>query len=145
MATTANRTLMLELLPASGEEGRPPVPVLGRFSYRSDRPYEVAVDFSCRGETVASWLFARELLLRGARGRVGEGDVSVWPVHGRGRPARVHIQLSTEEGRCVLAVRAADLADWTAETTRLVRPGTEGRHLDLDAAVARLLAGTGRP
>ncbi|MEV0277252.1 SsgA family sporulation/cell division regulator [Streptomyces sp. NPDC050610] len=142
MATTANRTLLLELLPGPEEPGRPPVPVLGRFSYRSDRPYEVAVVFSCRGETVASWLFARELLLSGARGRVGEGDVSVWPVHRRGRPARVHIQLSTDEGRCVLAVRAADLADWTAATKRLVRPGTEHRHLDLDGEVARLLAAT---
>ncbi|KUL52507.1 sporulation and cell division protein SsgA [Streptomyces sp. NRRL F-4489] len=117
------------------------VPVAGRFSYRGDRPYEVEVAFLSRGETVATWLFARELLLRGLSGTVGEGDVRVWPAGGRGARRRVHIELSTDDSVCELAVRATELAAWLDQTAAIVPPGHEDRYLDMDAHLARLLAG----
>lgn len=138
MVSTAKRTLELRLL--LGPETA--IPVSGRFSYRSDRPYEVKVAFINRGRTAATWVFARELLLTGLTREIGEGDVRVWPVPESGGPhRRVHIELRTDASRCVLAVREAELRAWTQQTVAIVPPGHEDRFLELDAHLARLFAG----
>ncbi|MEW1660409.1 SsgA family sporulation/cell division regulator [Streptomyces sp. NPDC093707] len=135
--STAKRTLEMQLLLGPDET----VPVAGRFSFRSDRPYEVEVAFVSRGETVATWLFARDLLLGGLREEVGEGDVRVWPARRVTGSRQVHIELATDDSVCELAVRAAELAAWLEQTAAIVPPGHEDRHLDMDAHLARLLAG----
>ncbi|MEU5207614.1 SsgA family sporulation/cell division regulator [Streptomyces sp. NPDC020742] len=137
MVSTAKRTLEMQLLLGPDEA----VPVAGRFSFRSDRPYEVEVAFLSRGRTVATWLFARELLLGGLHDEVGEGDVRVWPHHGPGRAQRVHLELSTDDSVCELSVRTAELTAWLEQTAAIVPPGDEGSYLDMDAHLARLLAG----
>ncbi|MEI5133550.1 SsgA family sporulation/cell division regulator [Streptomyces libani] len=137
MVSTAKRTLEMRLLLGPDEA----VPVAGRFSYRSDRPYEVEVAFISRGQTVATWLFARDLLLAGLHDEAGEGDVRVWPFRRPGEPRRVHIELSTDDSVCELSVRAPELAAWLEQTAAIVPPGDEGGYLDMDTHLARLFAG----
>lgn len=136
MVSTAKRTLEMRLLLGPDDT----VPVAGRFSYRSDRPYEVEVTFISRGRTVATWLFARELLLGGRHAETGEGDVRVWPSD-EGGQRRVHIELLTDDSVCELSVRASELSAWLAQTVAIVPPGQEDRYLDMDAHLARLFAG----
>ncbi|MGP8301596.1 SsgA family sporulation/cell division regulator [Streptomyces inhibens] len=137
MVSTAKRTFEMQLLLGPDEA----VPVAGRFSYRSDRPYEVEVAFISRGHTVATWLFARELLLCGLYDEAGEGDVRVWPFRRPGEARRVHIELSTDDSVCELSVRATELTAWLEQTAAIVPPGHEERYLDMDTHLARLLAG----
>ncbi|WP_438487820.1 SsgA family sporulation/cell division regulator [Streptomyces sp. S186] len=137
MVSTAKRTLEMQLLLGPDET----VPVAGRFSYRSDRPYEVEVAFLSRGETVATWLFARDLLFAGLHGEAGEGDVRVRPAGRAGGARHVRIELATDAGFCELAVRAAELTAWLEQTAAIVPPGHEARSFDMDAHLARLLAG----
>lgn len=137
MVSTAKRTLEMQLLLGPDEA----VPVAGRFSYRSDRPYEIEVAFLSRGRTVATWLFARDLLLAGLYGEAGEGDVRVWPVRRPGEARRVHIELSTGDSVCELSVRATEVTAWLEQTAAIVPPGDEGHYLDMDTHLARLLTG----
>ncbi|UQA95241.1 SsgA family sporulation/cell division regulator [Streptomyces halobius] len=137
MVSTAQRTLEMWLL--LGPDAV--VPVAGRCSYRSDRPYEVEVAFISRGRTIATWQFARDLLLDGLDGEAGEGDVRVRPVHGPYGQRHVHIDLSTDDTVCALSVRATELTSWLEQTTAIVPPGQESRHVDMDVHLARLLAG----
>ncbi|MEV7378568.1 SsgA family sporulation/cell division regulator [Streptomyces lydicus] len=137
MVSTAKRTLEMQLLLGPDES----VPVAGRFGYRSDRPYEVEVAFLSRGHPLATWLFARDLLLGGLYDEVGEGDVRVWPLRRPGEAGRVHLELSTDDSVCEMSVRATELTAWLEQTVAIVPPGHEGAHLDMDAHLARLLAG----
>ncbi|WP_251076793.1 SsgA family sporulation/cell division regulator [Streptomyces sp. NBC_01525] len=137
MVSTAKRTLDMSLLLGPDDE----VPVAGRFSYRSDRPYEVEVAFISRGVTAATWVFARELLLGGVRGEEGEGDVRVWPQVAADGRRRVHIELFSDDSVCELSVRATELTAWLEQTAAIVPPGEEDRYLELDTHLARLLAG----
>ncbi|WP_258527832.1 SsgA family sporulation/cell division regulator [Streptomyces sp. NBRC 110611] len=137
MVSTAKRTFEMQLLLGPDDT----VPVAGRFSYRSDRPYEVEVAFISRGHTVTTWVFARDLLLGGLCGEVGEGDVRVWPFRRPGEARRVHIELATVDSLCELSVRATELTAWLEQTAAIVAPGEEGRYLDLDDQLARLLTG----
>ncbi|MFI9046671.1 SsgA family sporulation/cell division regulator [Streptomyces sp. NPDC053427] len=137
MVSTAKRTLEMQLLIGPHDA----VPVAGRFSYRSDRPYEVEVDFITRGRSVATWLFARDLLLGGLRDETGEGDVRVWPFREPGGQRRIHIELSTDDSVCELSVRATELTAWLEQTAAVVPPGREDEYLDMDTHLARLLAG----
>ncbi|MER6311038.1 SsgA family sporulation/cell division regulator [Streptomyces sp. NPDC001739] len=137
MVSTAKRTLEMRLLLGPDEA----VPVAGRFSYRSDRPYEVEVAFISRGRTVSTWVFARDLLLVGLYDEAGEGDVRVWPFRRPGEQRRVHIELTTDDSVCELTVRAAELTAWLEQTAAIVPPGDESRYLDMDMHLARLLTG----
>ncbi|MEU9121755.1 SsgA family sporulation/cell division regulator [Streptomyces sp. NPDC048506] len=137
MVSTAKRTLEMQLLLGPDEA----VPVAGRFGYRSDRPYEVEVAFISRGHTVATWLFARDLLLAGLSVEAGKGDVRVWPVRRPDAARRVHIELATDDSVCELSVGATELTAWLEQTAAIVAPGEEGRYLDMDTHLARLLAG----
>ncbi|MFE1772889.1 SsgA family sporulation/cell division regulator [Streptomyces sp. NPDC059008] len=137
MVSTAKRTLEMRLLLGPDDA----VTVAGRFGYRSDRPYEVEVAFLSRGRTVSTWRFARDLLLEGLSGEVGEGDVRVWSFRRPGDVRRVHMELSTGDSVCELSVRASELTAWLEQTAAIVPPGREDRFLDMDTHLARLLAG----
>ncbi|MEV0369137.1 SsgA family sporulation/cell division regulator [Streptomyces sp. NPDC050636] len=137
MVSTAKRTLEVRLL--LGPDAV--VPVAGGFSYRSDRPYEVEVALVHRGRTVSTWLFARDLLLDGLSGEAGYGDVWVRPFREPDGQRRVCIDLSTDDTGCALSVCATELASWLEQTAAIVPPGQEDRYLDMDAHLARLLAG----
>ncbi|MEU9030520.1 SsgA family sporulation/cell division regulator [Streptomyces sp. NPDC048383] len=124
--------LRLEAAPAS-------VPLQGVFVYRTDRPYELAVDFRGAGVHLARWVFSRELLLDGEATATGEGDIQVWPRR-QGSEPRVLLAFSNGLQNCVVSARAKDVRELCRRMTALVPRGQERRHYDLDAEVSALLA-----
>lgn len=134
MATTEHRVLPLRL-----EAAPLSVPLTGAFVYRTDRPYELAVDFRGAGTHLARWVFSRELLLDGQTCGTGEGDIQVWPLR-RGTEPRVFLAFSNGEQSCVVSARAKDVRELCRRMTELVPRGQERRHYDLDAELSALLA-----
>lgn len=134
MATTEHRVLPLRL-----EAAPLSVPLVGAFVYRTDRPYELAVDFRGAGTHLARWVFSRELLLDGQVCATGEGDIQVWPLR-RGTEPRVFLAFSNGVQSCVVSARAKDVRELCRRLTELVPRGQERRHYDLDAELSALLA-----
>ncbi|MER5811121.1 SsgA family sporulation/cell division regulator [Streptomyces sp. NPDC002033] len=134
MATTEHRVLPLRL-----EAAPLSVPLTGAFVYRTDRPYELAVDFRGAGTHLARWVFSRELLLDGQTCGTGEGDIQVWPLR-RGTEPRVFLAFSNGAQSCVVSARAKDVRELCRRMTELVPRGQERRHYDLDAELSALLA-----
>ena len=113
-----------------------PLPVSLRYS--SADPYAVRAVFSGDGMEV-EWVFALELLRTGLTCPVGDGDVHVWPSWGTGRELLM-ISLSSPDGQAVLEAGAEDVRSFLDRTTLVVPDGEESGYLDMDAALARLLA-----
>jgi hypothetical protein len=115
-----------------------PVSVETELRYDPDDPYAVAVAF-LMGESEVSWVFARDLLMRGAAEPAGEGDVQVLPsVDSEGR-ALVVLVLRSPSGGAVVRFAARDVLGFLADSTRAVWPGSEGEHLSADDLIAALL------
>jgi hypothetical protein len=113
-----------------------PLPVSLRYS--ASDPYAVRAVFSGDGMEV-EWVFARELLRTGLGSPVGDGDVHVWPSWGTGRELLM-ISLTSPDGQAVLEASASDVRSFLDRTAAVVPDGDESAHLDLDAALARLLS-----
>jgi len=113
-----------------------PLPVSLRYSAAD--PYAVRAVFSGDGMEV-EWVFARDLLRTGLASPVGDGDVHVWPSWGTGRELLM-ISLTSPDGQAVLEASATDVRSFLDRTAAVVPDGDESAHLDLDAALARLLA-----
>ncbi|MFG2995782.1 SsgA family sporulation/cell division regulator [Streptomyces sp. NPDC048340] len=133
MSCTEHRVLplRLEATPVS-------VPLRGVFAYRSERPYEVTLDFEGAGMHLARWVFSRELLLDGQVCATGEGDIQVWP-RWEGSEPRIFLTFSNGAQSCVVSARAKDVRELCRRMTQLVPRGHEQRHYDLDAELSALL------
>jgi hypothetical protein len=94
---------------------------------------------SAGGEAVG-WSFARELLMTGLDEPAGIGDVRVWPWNNP-RGDFVALALSSPDGNALFEVSRSVLVRFLRRTYVVVPRGRETDHLDLDAAVSRLLAG----
>ena len=103
----------------------------GRRSQRAGDP--AAVDFE--------WAFARDLLSAGLHVESGQGAVRVHPHTLPRRRRVVMIELFTAWGPVGLTTPADGVKRFLKAARALVPPGTEARHLDLDAGIASLLAG----
>lgn len=112
--------------------------------YDPEDPYAVALVFHA-SEGDVTWMVSRELLVTGARGPAGDGDVMVWPALTPDLDDAVVIRLQAPSGRLVLRLAMPELDDFLARSLCLVPWGTESAHLDLDALVADLLTPRGRP
>ncbi|MFI6035689.1 SsgA family sporulation/cell division regulator [Streptomyces sp. NPDC051315] len=135
--TVVERELELRLV-LSPERG---IPVPARLTYRSDDPFAVHVAFHIDSERPVDWTFARDLLVEGVFRPCGHGDVRVWPTKVNGRGV-VLMALSSPDGDALLEAPAAQVSSWLERTLRVVPPGTEGRRLGLDGALADLLTPT---
>ena len=113
-----------------------PVPLQVSLRYSAQDPYAVRAVFR-GGDAAVEWVFARDLLVTGLREASGLGDVHVWPSRGPEGDIVV-ISLSSPDGRAVLHADADDMRRFVARTVRVVAPGTEEMHLDLDDVIARL-------
>ncbi|MFD9335655.1 SsgA family sporulation/cell division regulator [Streptomyces sp. NPDC060028] len=133
MSSTEHRVLALRL-----EAVPVPVPLRGVFVYRSDRPYELALDFEGAGMHLARWVFSRELLLDGQACATGEGDIQVWPRR-EGTEPRIFLAFSNGAQSCLVSARAKDVRELCRRMTELVPRGQEQRHYDLDAELSALL------
>lgn len=132
-STAVRTTLGLTLL------GDLPVPMTAQLEYRAEDPYAVHALFEVAAEAPVRWIFARDLLDEGLVHPVGDGDVHVSPcVDAFGRHT-VQIELSSSDGMAVLEASAEDLLRFLEQCYRLVGPGLESLHVDVDAALARLL------
>jgi hypothetical protein len=114
------------------------VPLPVNLRYSAADPYAVRAVFSGDGMEV-EWVFARELLRTGLTCPVGDGDVHVWPSWGTGRELLM-ISLSSPDGQAVLEAGAEDVRNFLDRTTVVVPDGEESSYLDMDAALAKLLA-----
>lgn len=125
------------VLPLRLEASPEPVPVCGAFTYRRDRPYELALDFRGAGMHLAHWVFSRDLLLDGETCATGEGTSRC----GRGgrAGARVFLAFSNGAQSCVVSARAKDVRALCRRLVALVPRGEERRHYDLDAELSTLL------
>ncbi|MET7287119.1 SsgA family sporulation/cell division regulator [Streptomyces sp. NPDC005573] len=126
----------MELLLAPEE----PVALRAGLSYRRHDPLAVHLTFHTGVRPPVRWVFARELLARGMREAVGEGDVRVRP-QGSGSAAVLYLTLSSPHGHARLRASLPAVAEWLERTYLLVPAGAEGRELRLDAALSRLLHG----
>lgn len=131
----------LELtLIAGQEEGV--VPLAAGLSYSKDDPYAVRLDLHVGLDEPVTWLFARDLLAAGTEGNYGLGDVRVWPSLGArdGVPAMVlNIRLSSPRGHAKFQTPLRDVVRFLERSRELVPPGSEGEHVDLDAALTEIL------
>jgi hypothetical protein len=116
------------------------IPLVASLSYTAGDPYAVRVAFHAGLDEPVEWIFARDLLAAGARGREGTGDVRVWP---RDDGRVLCIELSSPFGGALFEVSAADVADFLAVTYRLVPEGSE--YVDVDAGLDSLLRAEGDP
>ena len=126
-------------LVAPGDEG---LRLTATLRYQPCDPYAVEATFRA-GEEAISWVLGRDLLAEGLTTVSGEGDVRVWPTldlgeHGQHKRV-VMLQLSSPDGRALLAAPAEHVGAFLAETYEVVAPGTEGQHIDIDGVVERLL------
>jgi hypothetical protein len=116
------------------------VPVPARFSYLVGDPYAVHITFHLGQESPVTWVFARELLVEGMFRPCGQGDVRIWPTRLGGRNV-ICLALSSPAGDALLEAPAGTVAAWLQRTLRRVPPGSEDAGLDVDGALAALLAG----
>jgi hypothetical protein len=136
--TTVSYDLGLHLLSEDGHV----LPLTVILHYDASDPLAVTVLFNDGGDEPVCWVFARDLLESGLDQSAGEGDVLIWPTRdSAGRPA-VHVRLRSPHGDALLEASADELERFLHATHRLVPPGTEHRHLDLEAAITALLADT---
>ncbi|MBC3842537.1 SsgA family sporulation/cell division regulator [Streptacidiphilus sp. 4-A2] len=121
-----------------GPERSVPVPAL--LSYRTIDPYAVHITFHLGQDTPVTWVFARDLLIEGVFRPCGHGDVRVWPTRVDGRGVMC-LALSSPAGDALIEAPAGVVANWLERCLRLVPAGREEEGLDLDGALAALLAG----
>ncbi|GAA3689760.1 hypothetical protein GCM10022267_90540 [Lentzea roselyniae] len=106
--------------------------------YSTASPYEVTATFTSPADgSVVTWSFARELLFDGLFVATGCGDVSV-------RPAPldadvIHLELRSDHGHAVLSTPVSDVAEFLAETHRVVAPGDESLWFNFDQELHRLV------
>ncbi|MFI5529626.1 SsgA family sporulation/cell division regulator [Kitasatospora sp. NPDC051853] len=116
------------------------VPVAACLRYSAADPYAVHLDFHLGQGMPVRWTFARELLATGLHGWAGTGDVSVFP--GTDQDVRsTCLSLDGDTGTVLLLAPTPAVTTFLAHTDRLVPPGTELRHVDLDTLLTRLLDG----
>ena len=114
------------------------LPVRASLRYDPTDPYAVHVLFhaeSSTGEPVA-----RELLMTGLDEPAGIGDVRVWP-WATPRGDFVALALSSPDGNALFEVPRSVLVRFLRRTFVVVPRGRETDHVDVDAALTRLLAG----
>lgn len=98
-------------------------------------PYAVRAEFQLPGASNC-WVFARDLLARGLRSPVGDGDVRIWPVDGGG----LRITLLSPDGEALVQADAAGVDEFLQQTYALCPHGREGEHVDVDALLRSMLA-----
>ncbi|MFJ8043328.1 SsgA family sporulation/cell division regulator [Kitasatospora sp. NPDC096147] len=118
----------------------PDLSLSARLVYDAAAPYAVELHVLevrpyPEDEPPVCWTFGRELLDRGRHVPSGLGDVLVAP----GPGGTVLIELRGTGGTAVLGMPGGQVDDFLADSHSLVPPGEEGRHLDLEGCLARLL------
>lgn len=118
------------------------LPVAAVLRYEAVDPYAVHVGFRTGADEVVEWTFARQLLTDGVTGRVGEGDVQVWPISQTVPPrddAGVCLSLCSPSGAALFEAPLDAVVAFLARTYCAVPVGSESDFVDVDAELALLL------
>ncbi|MFJ1753567.1 SsgA family sporulation/cell division regulator [Kitasatospora sp. NPDC088134] len=116
------------------------IPVAARLRYDLRTPYAVYLDSHVDQERPVTWMFGRDLLIRGVEGFAGEGDVAVWPVRPTGRVGeRVYLSLQAHGTSVLLWAGAEEVRDFLRLAACVALPGLEREHYDMDALIDRLI------
>jgi Streptomyces sporulation and cell division protein, SsgA len=113
------------------------VGVAGELGYSRDDPYAVTATFRVGTDDGVQWLFARDLLIEGLIGGVGDGDFRIAPDESDGDT--IIIELRGPDRCAVLAVPTVSLAEFLTATYAVVGVGEETRAVDIDGELAELL------
>lgn len=132
--TTVSYPIALSLLSADGAE----LLLAAELRYSAGDPLAVEALFG-GGDEPVRWVFARDLLSSGLDRRTGDDDVVVWPTIDADGARVVHLRLRSPHGDALLEASADAIQAFLVATWRLVPPGTEHEHLDVDGALAALL------
>ncbi len=116
------------------------VPVPALLRYRAADPYAVHITFHLGQDSPVTWVFARDLLVEGIFRACGHGDVRIWPTRAAGR-SLMCLALSSPAGDALIEAPTGAFASWLERSLQLVPAGREQESLDLDQALAALLAG----
>jgi hypothetical protein len=133
--TTVSYPLALNLLSADGAE----LLLAAELRYTAGDPLAVEALFEDGSDEPVRWVFARDLLSAGLDRRAGDGDVVVWPTNDTVGIRVVHLRLRSPHGDALLEASADAIQAFLVATWRLVPPGTEHEHLDIDGALDALL------
>jgi hypothetical protein len=132
---TVSYPLALNLLSADGAE----LPLAAELRYSARDPLAVEALFDAGIDEPVRWVFARDLLSCGLDRRAGDGDVVVWPTNDIDGTRVVHVRLRSPHGDALLEASAEAIQSFLVSTWRLVPPGTEHEHLDIDEVLDALL------
>lgn len=132
-AVPVRSTLALTMVGAEA-----PVLMAAELEYHAADPYAVTAIFHTSGHPIR-WVFARDLLDEGLVHDVGHGDVQIVPRRDDSGEHTLQLHLSSPDGVAVLEAPADVVLEFLGRSYSLVPPGTESEHLDVDAALARLL------
>lgn len=133
--TSVTCEMHLRLLVAGGDAQVIPTTLV----YSPADPYAVHATMTVPDGPV-EWILSRDLLHDGLRLPCGVGDLHVAPgMDERGRPF-VAIELGSPDGHAVLQADAQELSRFLADTLNAVPLGAESACLDIDAALASLIA-----
>ncbi|MEU3573046.1 SsgA family sporulation/cell division regulator [Kitasatospora sp. NPDC036755] len=132
---TVQGCLVMNLALPAGGALRVPV----GLKYTTSDPYAVRLAFRFPDEAPVTWFLARELLVDGIRGPVGEGDIRVCPV---GKDlSKVRISLFSPEGSARLFASVAPLSAFLSRTEALIPVGEESTEESIEAELATILYG----
>jgi hypothetical protein len=128
------QAVTLDLIDSTGAA----TPLDAELQYDPRDPYAVTTVFMT-GRSQVRWTFGRDLLTAGLYEPAGDGDVHVWPCLDAEGHAVVIIELCSPDGEALLQARTPALYAFVERIGRLVAPGSESEHLDLDATIAAIL------
>ena len=137
---TVRTELELRLVVAGG----PPLAVLADLRYQTDDPWAVHMAFHIddgagrAGDSTVEWIFARQLLVDGFTGPVGDGDIRVWPAYADADFV-INLAMASPSGSAVFEIDREPLVQFLQETYLAVPTGTEAHVVDLDAELTLLL------
>lgn len=124
------------------------VPLVASLFYSREDPYAIRIAFHVGLDEPVEWIFARDLLAKGIKERAGLGDVSVWPSAATPDPNSedtepgrniLNIELSSPFGQAHFEAPIKEIADFLQRTYRIVEPGKEGDHVDVETELNDLL------
>jgi hypothetical protein len=122
------------------------VPLVASLFYSGDDPYAIRIAFHVGLDEPVEWIFARDLLAEGVKGRAGLGDVQVWPSAATPDPATgesdrdvLNIELSSPFGQAHFEAPVNEISDFLRRTYRIVEDGKESEFVDVESEIDDLL------
>ncbi|MFF5505038.1 SsgA family sporulation/cell division regulator [Streptomyces roseolus] len=123
------RSLAMDLLTPDA-----PIRIETTVAYDSRDPHALSIAFHLLGEEAVVWRFDREMILAGALGPTGDGEIVLRPDPDGG----LLLRLGPTGQRAVVRCEREELCRFVRDTFVLVPQGTEDRHIDWGPLLASL-------